>query len=104
MARRPDIIDRVSQTVLGNDPAVQAKIWELIANDFDVRSRLGEILCPALVLVGDRDPSTPVSAASELARGIAHAEMQIVPAAAHMVTIESPNHVNAALHQFLTAN
>ena len=103
MERRPDIVDRVSQTFLGNDPAVQAKIWELIANDFDVRDRLGEIRCPALVLVGDRDSSTPISAASALASGIVHAELQILPAAAHMVTLESPNRVNAALRRFLAA-
>jgi 3-oxoadipate enol-lactonase len=102
--RRPDIIDRVSQTVLGDDPAVQATIWNLIANDFDVYHRLGEIRCPALVLVGDRDPSTPISAATELAQGISGAELQILPDASHMVTLELPDAVNAALRRFLTAN
>ncbi len=104
MERRPDIIDRVSKTVLGDDPEVQAAIWDLIANDFDVHDRLGEIHCPTLVLVGERDPSTPISASAALAEGIAGAEIQILPATSHLATIESPNAVNAALLRFIAAH
>ena len=56
VTQRPDLIDRVSKTVLGADPVVHAAIWELIANDFDVVARLGEIACPALIVVGEPRP------------------------------------------------
>ena len=100
--RRPDLIDRVTKTVLSDDPTVQAAIWDLIADDFDVHDRLSEIRCPTLVLVGEQDPSTPVSAASALADGIVGAEMQILSATSHMATIESPDAVNSALRRFLS--
>jgi pimeloyl-ACP methyl ester carboxylesterase len=62
-ARRPDIMDRVSKTLLAANPAVHAAVWEMIAA-FDTHDRLKEITCPGLILVGDRDQSTPPSTAS----------------------------------------
>ncbi len=103
MAARPDLIDRVSKTVLADDPAIHAAIWDIIA-DFDVSDRLGEIRCPTLVLVGDRDPSTPPSSAAVLAGGIPNAEMVIVPNTSHMVILEAPDAVNAEIKRFLAAN
>ena len=41
-SQRPDIMDRLTKTVLGDDPAHQAAIWELIAT-LDTRERLGEL-------------------------------------------------------------
>ena len=49
---RPDLIDRVTKTLLADDPMVHAAIWDKIA-DFDVHEQLREIRCPAIVLVGD---------------------------------------------------
>ncbi len=101
MERRPDLIDRVSKTILGDDPKIHAAIWDLIANDFDVDERLGEIQCPTLVIVGEKDPSTPVAAAMNLKSRIPGAEIIIIPETSHMATIESPVAVNAELARFL---
>jgi 3-oxoadipate enol-lactonase len=98
-SRRPDLIDRVSKTVLSDDPEVHAAIWEIIAN-FDVRDRLHEIACPTLILVGELDPSTPPSAASVMAERIPNARMVVLPNASHMIQLESPEAVNAELQQF----
>ena len=102
--RRPDLIDRVSKTVLHDDPAIHAAIWDLIANDFDVEARLGEIACPTLVLVGERDPSTPPAVAAQMASGIRNARMVVLPSTSHMATLESPEAVNAELLAFLSAS
>ena len=98
--RRPDIVDRVRKTILHDDPATHAAIWELIAN-FDVHSRLGEIRCPTLVLVGELDPSTPPAAAAALADGIAGARMTVLPGVSHIATVEAPEIVNEELRKFL---
>jgi 3-oxoadipate enol-lactonase len=97
---RPDIIDRVCKTVLADDPETQAAIWEIVSN-FEVRERLGEIKVPTLVLVGEQDPSTPPSAALVLAEGISGAKVVVIPGASHLVTVEAPSEVNAALQAFL---
>jgi 3-oxoadipate enol-lactonase len=65
---RPDLIDRVTKTLLADDPMVHAAIWDKIA-DFDVHEQLREIRCPAIVLVGENDLSTPPSSAAVLADG-----------------------------------
>ena len=98
--RRPDIVDRVTKTVLHDDPETQAAIWEMIAG-FDVHNRLHEIKCPTLVLVGELDPSTPPSAATALAQGIPGAKVIILPRASHIMTVEAPEAVNSELQKFL---
>jgi 3-oxoadipate enol-lactonase len=99
-ARRPDIIDRVSKTVLGDDPEVHAAIWESIA-DFEVHDRLHEIACPTLVLVGERDLSTPPPAAAAIAKEIQGARTVVLANAAHIVTVEAPLKVNEEIERFL---
>ncbi len=54
-ARRPDLIDRVSKTLLADDPLVHAAMWDMISA-LDLVSHLHRILCPTLVLVGEFDP------------------------------------------------
>ena len=97
---RPDILDRVTKTLLADNPAIHAAIWEMIAS-FDVHDRLGEIRCPTLVLVGELDPSTPPSAAGALTTAIAGATMVVLPGVSHIVTVEAPKMVNAELQVFL---
>ncbi len=97
---RPDIIDRVTKTILADDPAIHAAVWEMIAG-FDVHDRLGKIRCPTLILVGELDPSTPPSAAAALMSAIADATMVVLPGASHIATVEAPEMVNAELQAFL---
>ena len=100
--RRPDVVDRVSKTVLAGDPEVQASLWNIIA-DFDVNDRLGEIKCPTLVLGGDRDQSTPPATIALLAGGIRGAKMVILPGVSHIATVEAPKAVNNELLKFLNS-
>ncbi len=97
---RPDIIDRVTKTILADDPAIHAAIWEMIAG-FDVHERLGEIRCPTLILVGELDPSTPPSAATALLTAISGAKMVVLPGVSHIATVEAPGAVNSELQLFL---
>ncbi len=99
-ANRPDIVDRVTKTVLADDPGVHAAIWDIIS-DFDVHTRLGEVNCPTLVLVGELDPSTPPAMALALKQSIRDAIMIVIPDASHIVSVESPTAVNNAIHTFL---
>jgi 3-oxoadipate enol-lactonase len=58
--QRPVILDRITKTLLGDDPAAHAATWDVISH-LDIRSRIGEIARPTLILVGEHDPSTPPS-------------------------------------------
>ena len=63
----------------------------------DTRERLKEIQAPTIVLVGERDAETPVAYASALADGIPGARLTVIPGAGHLLNVEAPDAVNAAL-------
>jgi pimeloyl-ACP methyl ester carboxylesterase len=75
----------------------------LACDNFDVRPRLGEITCPALVLCGESDQMTPLKFSQTLHEGIADAELVTVPRAGHMVILEQADVVNAAIREWLTS-
>lgn len=70
---------------------------------FDVRSRLGEVRCPALVLCGSEDRLTPSKYVRALAEGLPNARFQLLPGAGHMLPMEAPEAVAKALLPFLTS-
>lgn len=99
---RPDIIDRVSKTLLADDPQVHAAMWDMIA-ELDLVSDLHRIACPTLILVGEFDPSSPPAAARVLRENIRGAEMHVIANASHMAPLEKPDEINAHLIRFLAA-
>jgi pimeloyl-ACP methyl ester carboxylesterase len=70
---------------------------------FDIMGRLDAVGTPALVLVGEADQMTPVKYAQYLAAHLAGARLEIIPAAGHMVMLEQPEAVEAALTRWLAA-
>ena len=70
----------------------------------DVRSDLGGIKVPTMVVVGSEDRLTTVDMARELAAEIPGAELTIIDDAGHLVNIEKPAEFNAAVLGFLKRN
>ena len=58
---------------------------------------------PTLIIVGEEDPATPVSAAREMNGAIKGSKLVIIPQSAHIVTIEQPAALNRALGDFLVS-
>lgn len=67
----------------------------------DMRSWLADVRCPVLVACGDDDRLTPLEHSQEIARGIAHARLEVVHGAGHLMTWEQPQRVSALLLQWL---
>jgi pimeloyl-ACP methyl ester carboxylesterase len=63
----------------------------------DSRLLLGAIHCPTLVLVGNADALTPVSAARTIAEGIVGSKLDIVQDCRHLSKMERPDAVTEAL-------
>jgi 3-oxoadipate enol-lactonase len=63
--------------------------------------RLKEIACPALVIVGEQDPGTPVAMAREIHDALPGSELVIIPSAAHLSNIEQAQAFTTALLGFL---
>lgn len=68
----------------------------------DARVHLPQVNCPVLVMHGDSDELVPTERAHEIAQLVPHARLHIVPRCGHMLTMERPAEVNAALMAWLT--
>jgi len=94
----PDIMRRNFMEDLKTDP--RAGHGDLLAlRDFDLRSRLGELDLPVLVVRGDAELLQAQSA--ELVEKIPGAKSVVIPDAGHMVTMEQPAALAKAVGEFL---
>lgn len=67
----------------------------------DARLHLPRLRCPTLVLCGDSDQLTPPEYSQEIAALVPGAQILSVPRCGHMLTMEKPEFVNAALENWL---
>jgi 3-oxoadipate enol-lactonase len=95
-----EVVDRYAAWIGENDAAGYAAACRSLAT-LDLRDRLGEVRCPTLVVVGDRDQATPVAMAETLAAGIPGATLRVLGPAGHLVTEERWAELNLALLAFL---
>jgi pimeloyl-ACP methyl ester carboxylesterase len=62
---------------------------------------LPTLRCTTLVLCGDADAVTTVAASREIAQLVPGAEFELIARCGHMLTMERPDAVNAALARWL---
>lgn len=67
----------------------------------DARLHLPNVTCPTVVMCGDGDQLTPPECSREIAALIPNAELVMIPRCGHMLTMERPEEVNAALLRWL---
>ena len=70
--------------------------------DMDQRETIGAVFTPTLVMVGEYDSGTPVSAAEYIHQGITSSSLTIISNAAHFVHMEQSSMFNHALLEFIT--
>jgi pimeloyl-ACP methyl ester carboxylesterase len=75
----------------------------LACHAFDAMDRLDEIPVPTLIVTGAVDRLTPVKYANFLAQKIAGAKLLLVENAGHMVMLERPQEVGAAVARFVAS-
>lgn len=63
--------------------------------------RLSEIKIPTLIMVGEDDPGTPVSASEAMHQRIPNSKLTIIPSARHLSNVEQPKLFNTNLLKFL---
>jgi pimeloyl-ACP methyl ester carboxylesterase len=67
----------------------------------DARLHLARVRCPTLVMCGDADQLAPPEHSREIASLVPGAQLIMVPRCGHMLTMEKPGFVNAALREWL---
>ena len=71
---------------------------------FDIRSAVGSIHSPTLIITGENDTVVPPESQRELVKLIPGANQVFIPDAGHAVTIERPQQFNQTLCNFLSEN
>jgi pimeloyl-ACP methyl ester carboxylesterase len=69
--------------------------------EHDAWDVLRTITVPTLIISGDKDQLTPVSVAERMQREIRGSELVVFPGHTHLVQVEKPREVHAAIDEFL---
>ncbi|OGO71335.1 MAG: hypothetical protein A2Z49_10160 [Chloroflexi bacterium RBG_19FT_COMBO_56_12] len=94
------LVELVTQRMLGTRPSVLH--GDLMAcTTFDVKEQVTALKWPVLVIGGTEDQMTPLRYSQFMADTIPDARLRIIPNAGHMVILEQPREVAAALDDFL---
>lgn len=99
--RKPlPILDRIRRMILSTPVQGYIGCSQAIMG-LNLTERLEEIALPTLVVVGEEDPGTPVSASRAIHEKIKGSELVILASAAHLSNIEQEQAFNAAVLDFL---
>lgn len=96
----PDLVEASRRHLLEADPAVVHGDY-VACNRFDVMGDLDAVALPALVINGTADRMTPLKYGRYLVEEIPDARLLVVEGAGHMVVLEKPEVVAAAVRDFL---
>jgi 3-oxoadipate enol-lactonase len=98
-ARAPEAVARIDRLIRSTKVAGYIGCSRAIMQ-LDLTSRLGQVACPTLVLVGEQDAGTPPAMAKDIADAIKGAQLEVIPAAAHIANVEQPERFNALVQRF----
>ena len=96
-----DKVEKVRQMIL-NTPVDGYCACCAAIRDMDQRNSLRTISIPVLVLVGEYDLGTPVSASEFIHERIASSRLKVISHAAHLVNMEQTDTFNDELLRFIT--
>jgi pimeloyl-ACP methyl ester carboxylesterase len=93
----PDVVETVREIIESQPP--EGISWTALAlrTRPDSLDLLREAKVPALVVVGEEDPITPVTAANEMVEAMPGATLVVLPGAGHLTPLEDPAGVVEAI-------
>jgi pimeloyl-ACP methyl ester carboxylesterase len=89
-ANHPDRVCDVEAWVEATPPENLANELDTFADAPDLVGSLGSIACPVLARVGALDAAAPVAMSEAIVRAVARGRLEVVPNAAHALTLEEP--------------
>ena len=81
--------------------AFVSQVEAILRVDDSLSDRLGDVLAPTLVIVGNQDILTPRGDSEELAERLPNAELVVISGAAHGLMVEHASTFNRVLLEFL---
>jgi 3-oxoadipate enol-lactonase len=98
---RPDVTAKIRNMILQTPVPGFAGCCRAISN-FDVSRELSKVAVPTLIIAGEKDEGTPVSAAKAIHEQIDGSELYVVPGALHLTNVETADLFNKKLVEFLS--
>ena len=98
----PREIDEMISWLYDGDPEAKTKAYRVFAtSDDETSGRLGEIVCPTLVMTGDGDAGSPPHMSEAMAGEIPNARLNIFEHQQHMMLVLDAEHVSQVMREFL---
>jgi pimeloyl-ACP methyl ester carboxylesterase len=96
--REPDTVAAVRRTMLANDPASYLACYTVFAaGDAEVAPLLSRVEAPTLAITGSDDPGSTPEMSERLADAIPDARAEVVVGARHLLPLERPRELTAAI-------
>ncbi|MCU6615651.1 alpha/beta fold hydrolase [Achromobacter sp. 77] len=103
-AAHPARVAQIEQRLLGNDRQSFLSAYALFAlGDPLLAQAAPDIACPVLVMTGEHDVGSNPRMTRDLARALPRACARVAPGQRHMLPVEEPGTVAAALRSFVSA-
>jgi pimeloyl-ACP methyl ester carboxylesterase len=95
-----DMLESLFRHVGSLDPRVVSAVTAAYL-DHDAHDVLPTITVPTLIIAGDKDQLTPVATAERMHREIRGSRLIVFTGHSHLVQVEKPREVHAAIEDFL---
>jgi 3-oxoadipate enol-lactonase len=97
----PTLVNQLEKMIMTNSTeGVLSGLFALISRT-DTTESLSKIQVPTLIMVGEHDKITPLTAAQAMQSKISNAALHTIPNAGHISPMENPSQVNVVLFDFL---
>lgn len=101
VTRNPAVINSIRRIIARTTPLSIAGTLIALAARTDTTTSLSGLSLPTLILVGEKDITTPPAASRAMHERIRGSELHVIPGAAHMSNLENPPFFNEKLLAFL---
>ncbi len=101
-ARRPLVVEQVRNWILQAPVAAVVALSEAMALRPDHTQLLDDVAVPVLVASGDEDGIIPATASRQFANGLPFSQLEIIPGAGHLPSVETPELLTEALLSFFS--
>jgi len=96
----PEVLDGLFAHVAGLDPELAGNIMAAYL-EHTAEDVLATITVPTLIIAADGDQLTPLATAERMQRAIPGSRLVVFPGHSHLVQVEQPAEVHAAIDRFL---
>jgi 3-oxoadipate enol-lactonase len=97
---RPEVVQKIAAMIRATSPQGYIGCGHAI-RELNLTGKITAIKVPTLIIVGEDDPGTPVSASQVIHEKIKGSELVILKSAAHLSNIEQAEAFNKAVLTFL---